>query len=75
MIVRLIIQDTDEGLRATLWTQNDPGEAESKSSEAFLVKTKAEARKKARVSGLRRHVGINDPALGGYEIERSPEYP
>ena len=43
MIVRLIIRDTDEGLRATLWTQNDPGEAESKSSEAFLVKSKAEA--------------------------------
>jgi hypothetical protein len=47
MIVRLIMQDTEEGLRATLWTQNDPGEVESKSSEAFLVKSKAEARKKA----------------------------
>ena len=56
MIVRLIIQDTDEGLRATLWTQNDPGEEESKSSEAFLVKTKAEARKMA--SDLARHHGL-----------------
>ncbi len=56
MIVRLIIQDTDAGLRATLYTRNDPGEAESKSSEAFLVKTKAEARKMA--SDLARHHGL-----------------
>jgi hypothetical protein len=47
VIVRLIIQNTDAGLRATLYTQNDPGQVESKSSEAFLVKTKAEARKMA----------------------------
>ena len=56
MIVRLIMKDTDEGLRATLSTQNDPGEAESKSSEVFLVKTKAEARKKA--SALARQHGL-----------------
>ena len=56
MIVRLIIQNTDAGLRATLFTQNDPGEAESKSSEAFLVKTKAEARKMA--SNLARRQGL-----------------
>jgi hypothetical protein len=56
VIVRLIIQDTDAGLRATLNTQNDPGDVESKSSEAFLVKTKAEARKKA--SDLARHHGL-----------------
>ena len=56
MIVRLIIQNTDAGLRATLYTQNDPGEVESKSSEAFLVKTKAEARKMA--SELARRQGL-----------------
>lgn len=56
MIVRLIIQNTDAGLRATLFTQNDPGEVESKSSEAFLVKTKAEARKMA--SNLARRQGL-----------------
>ena len=47
MIVRLVMRDSDDGIRATLSMQNDPGEAESKTSEAFLVKTKAEARKKA----------------------------
>jgi hypothetical protein len=47
VIVRLVMRDSDDGIRATLSMQNDPGEAESKSSEAFLVKTKAEARKKA----------------------------
>jgi len=56
VIVRLIIQNTDAGLRATLFTQNDPGEVESKSSEAFLVKTKAEARKMA--SNLARRQGL-----------------
>jgi len=56
VIVQLIIQDTALGLRATLWTQNDPGEAEGKSSEAFLVESKAEARKKAR--DLARHHGL-----------------
>jgi hypothetical protein len=56
VIVRLIIQDTDAGLRATLFTRNDPGEVESKSSEAFLVKDKAEARKMA--SDLARHHGL-----------------
>ena len=56
VIVRLIIEDTDAGLRATLWTQNDPGEEESKSSEAFLVKNKTEARKKA--SNLARRHGL-----------------
>ena len=56
MIVRLIIQDTDAGLRATLYTRNDPGAAESNSSEAFLVKTKAEARKMA--SDLARRHGL-----------------
>ncbi len=48
MIVRLKIEDTDEGLRATLWTQNDPSEAESRSSQEFLVESKAAARTKAR---------------------------
>ena len=56
MIVRVKIQDTDAGLRATLWTQNEPGEEESKSSETFLVKSAAEARKKA--SDLARHHGL-----------------
>lgn len=56
VIVRLIIQDTDAGLRATLYTQNDLGEVESKNSEAFLVKTKAEARKIA--SALARRHGL-----------------
>lgn len=56
MIVRLIIQNTDAGLRATLYTQNDPGEVESRSSEAFLVETKAEARKMA--SDLARRQGL-----------------
>jgi len=41
------MRDGDDGIRATLSLQNDPGEAENKTSEAFLVKTKAEARKKA----------------------------
>jgi len=48
VIVRLKLEDTDEGLRATLSTQNDPGEDESSSSEVFLVESKIEARKKAR---------------------------
>ena len=56
MIVRLKIEDTDEGLRATLWTQNDSGEGESKSSEVFLVENKTEAREKAR--DLARHHGL-----------------
>jgi hypothetical protein len=56
VIVRLTIQDSDAGLRATLYTQNDSGEVESKSSEAFLVKTKGEARKMA--SDLARHHGL-----------------
>lgn len=56
MIVRLKIEDTGEGLRATLRTQNDPGEAESKSSEVFLVDNKTEAREKAR--DLARHHGL-----------------
>jgi len=56
VIVRLIIQDTDAGLRATLYTQTDPGEVESKSSEDFLVKTKADARKMA--SALARQHGL-----------------
>lgn len=56
MIVRLKLEDTDEGLRATLSTQNDPGEDESSSSEVFLVESKTEARKKARE--LARHHGV-----------------
>ena len=56
MIVRLVMRDSDDGIRATLSMQNDPGEAESKTSEAFLVKTKAEARKKA--SDLARQHGL-----------------
>ncbi len=56
MIVRLKIEDTDEGLRATLWMQNDPGEDTNKSSEVFLVESKTEARKKA--SDLARRHGL-----------------
>jgi len=56
VIVRLKIEDTDEGLRATLWSQNDPGEDANKSSEVFLVDSKTEARKKA--SALARRHGL-----------------
>ena len=56
MIVRLIIEDTDAGLQATLYTRNDPGEVDSESSETFLIKSKAEARKKA--SDLARDHGL-----------------
>jgi hypothetical protein len=56
VIVRLVMRDSDEGIRATLSMQNDPGEAESKTSEAFLVKTKAEARKRA--SNLAKQHGL-----------------
>ena len=56
MIVRLKIEDTYQGLQATLWTQSEPGEVESKSTEVFLTKSKVEARKRA--SALARQHGL-----------------
>jgi len=56
VIVRLKIQDTYQGLQATLRAQSEPGEAESNSTEVFLIKSKAEARKRA--SALARHYGL-----------------